>query len=456
MRVEPSSAVDRTTKSYPDKVLQAAVQFLRSLNNAKKLLVAISGGSDSTGLLLAFHQALALPEFSDFRLCAVTVDHDLREESAAEARSVAALCATLNVEHVTKLWQGKKRKAGLSQASRNARYDLLSQSANELGADIILLGHTGGDQRETITMRRQRSLDADSAGLAGMAPAVLINGKTWACRPFLSIERDEIRAFLASKAVAWIDDPSNDNPSYERVRVRQADEASPAAPLNHVASERYRLSASAAKWFETSVTVYANGLIAIDRIAAQNSPQEARYSLSLLSAITGGREYAMGRQPLDQLWALIASDGNHRFNAHRTLFDIRKKTVFLCRENRDLPSLPARDALPMLWDERFYLSQLHEPEGGFSISHLMTIQSVDVPPVLMRKAQAALPLEALENEIYSPAYRIEPFLRPFDRFLPLFDHAFASTVARSFGREAYADVPFTVSAKSAIEKGESF
>jgi tRNA(Ile)-lysidine synthase len=456
MLFERTLAVEQSFNPNPYKPLRAAIDFLRSLKGAQKLLVAISGGSDSTGILLAFHQALTLPEFSVFRLCAVTVDHGLRAESAAEARTVAALCAQLNVRHLTKVWQGVKPKSGLSQASRTARYHLLAESATELGADLILLGHTIGDQRETITMRRQRSMDADSAGLAGMAPAVLLNRQTWACRPFLNIERSDIRDYLSSNAVDWIDDPSNDNPSYERVRVRQAAQDDRLAANYHIATERYRLSASAAKWFETSVVVHPNGLIALDRIAVLSHPQEARYALSLLAAITGGREYAMGRQSLDQLWALISAEGNARFSAHRTLFDIRKTMIFLCRENRDLPSVPERAALPMLWDERYYLSELPDQKEAAEVSQQIIARSNYVPQALMRKAEAAMPFRASADEVSSPAYRIDPCMRPFDRFLPLFDHAFASTVSHAFGCSALADVPFTAPAMSLIEKGVSF
>ena len=94
------------------------------LARAPTLLLAVSGGPDSTALLvLAARWRGARTE-----LYAVTVDHALRRESAAEARAVARLAQTLGVRHRTLRWRGKKPVSGLQQAARIARYRLIAQA----------------------------------------------------------------------------------------------------------------------------------------------------------------------------------------------------------------------------------------------------------------------------------------------------------------------------------------
>ena len=173
-------------RAAPHVAVDTAKQFLSTFKAPGRLLVAISGGSDSNGLLLALADAIAGGGFSGFSLCACTVDHGLRAQAADEARKVAALCAARGIPHVTRVWRGEKPKTGIQAAARQARYRLLADAAEEIGATCILAGHTADDQAETIAMRQSRS-QPDAAGLAGMAGGVLVDRRVWVLRPFLSL-----------------------------------------------------------------------------------------------------------------------------------------------------------------------------------------------------------------------------------------------------------------------------
>ncbi|WEZ82609.1 tRNA lysidine(34) synthetase TilS [Rhizobium sp. 32-5/1] len=167
-------------------VRDAARQFLNRFKKPGLILVAVSGGSDSKGLLIALHEAMVgMPGFS---LAACTVDHALRPESAAEANAVAQLCARLGFVHLIRRWDGEKPPTGLQAAARNARYSLLSAAAQETGALCVVTGHSRNDQIETIVMRSVRS-SRDSTGFSGMADAVLFDRMTWILRPFLDLDR---------------------------------------------------------------------------------------------------------------------------------------------------------------------------------------------------------------------------------------------------------------------------
>jgi len=207
--------------------LDAADLFLASVAKPARLLIAISGGSDSTGLLLALSQSLGRSGRSDISLTAATIDHALRPASADEALAVGLLCQKLGVPHHIRRWDGDKPRSGLSMAAREARYGLLGNIADDVLATAIVTGHTSDDQSETILMRSTRSARDDDTGLSGMADAVLVDRRHWVVRPLLHCRRADIRSFLSRQHIGWIDDPSNEDPFSERARIRQqlADDA---------------------------------------------------------------------------------------------------------------------------------------------------------------------------------------------------------------------------------------
>ena len=126
-----------------DEAISAAEakRLFDPLADTSVLVLAVSGGVDSTALLvLAARWRLARSHGP--RLLAVTVDHGLRPESAAEARMVKRLARRLGVQHRTVRWEGQKPATGLQQAARAARYRLLAHAAEATRADVVLTAHT--------------------------------------------------------------------------------------------------------------------------------------------------------------------------------------------------------------------------------------------------------------------------------------------------------------------------
>ncbi|MEO0910875.1 MAG: tRNA lysidine(34) synthetase TilS, partial [Pseudomonadota bacterium] len=193
------------------------------------VIVAVSGGGDSVALLLL---AAAWARQSDVELQVVTVDHGLRPEAAAEAAFVAGISEGLDLPHITLAWDGLKPDSGLSEAARNARYTLLEEFARDISASAILVGHTLDDQAETIYMRNSRgSGNGQGRGLSGMSSYMLLPRGTRLFRPLLGVYRRQLRQYLTEHHQSWIEDPSNQDASYERVRVRQKLETLPPVEL---------------------------------------------------------------------------------------------------------------------------------------------------------------------------------------------------------------------------------
>lgn len=183
----------------------------------ERLAVAVSGGADSMALLWAVAQSVPKD-----RLVALTVDHGLRTEAAKEAAMVAHWCAGQGIGHATLQWTGDKPASGLQAAARAARYRLLAEACNIRGARILLTAHHADDQAETVFARLARGSGVD--GLAAMPPerqiAAGARDPVRLVRPLLAWRRAALRQIADARGLPIADDPSNDDPAYERVRRR--------------------------------------------------------------------------------------------------------------------------------------------------------------------------------------------------------------------------------------------
>ncbi|MCK0198340.1 tRNA lysidine(34) synthetase TilS [Ancylobacter sp. 6x-1] len=191
-------------------------RLFQSLNQHHRVLLAVSGGPDSTALLLLAR--LWREELDDGPdLFAATVDHGLRRAAREEAEMVAHLSERLGIPHDILTWDGEHPTAGIQEAARNARYALLASHAGSIGATALVTAHTSDDQAETVLFRLIRG--SGIAGLAGMAPERQIGAFTL-LRPFLSLPKTALVATCEAAGVEAIRDPSNFDPRYARARLR--------------------------------------------------------------------------------------------------------------------------------------------------------------------------------------------------------------------------------------------
>lgn len=190
--------------------IRSAIETHRLLEPRDCVLVACSGGPDSTALCLALHELA--PEL-DIELCIVHVDHGLRPGSDAEAAPVAAMA-----RRIGRPFRATKVEVvsggGIQQAAREARYARLEALAGEMGCARIAMGHTRTDQAETVVHRILRG-----AGIEGLGAIPWRRGRV--VRPLLGVGRPEILAWLRARGEPFFEDPSNDRPEFLRVRIRK-------------------------------------------------------------------------------------------------------------------------------------------------------------------------------------------------------------------------------------------
>ncbi|PYE83882.1 tRNA lysidine(34) synthetase TilS [Pseudoroseicyclus aestuarii] len=325
-----------------------AAALAAALPPAGRIAVAVSGGSDSTALLLLAQQV------APSRLSAVTVDHGLRPEAADEARQVAALCARLGVPHAVLRWEEAGQGGNLMDRARRARRGLIAEWAREQGVDHVLLGHTADDQAETFLMRLSRAAGID--GLSPMAARWDESGVTWH-RPLLRQGREDLRDWLRGQGAGWIEDPTNADPRFERARIRRllalmAQEGLGAQTLAQVSRQigtaREALDRQAEE-LAARALVQDRGDVILHPAALAQAPAEARRRL-LVAALRwiGQRDYPPRAAALERLEACLLKGRGGVLNGVRLL------PAPAPRLTREVQAVEGLSAPPgALWDGRW-------------------------------------------------------------------------------------------------------
>lgn len=348
----------------PSGFRQYLSEFLAEMTDRRPLGVAVSGGSDSLGLLYGLASVCA-----PGKLFALTVDHGLRSGSADEARRVKAHCRRLGVCHETLRWENAQPGSGLQAAARAARYRLLGSAAGRLGLAGVLTGHTSDDQQETLEMRRARSPSERAAGLAGIPLATLFDGRMWVLRPLLGVGRAEIRDFLRGAGVEWIEDPSNSDARFERVRIRgllkEAHRAATTEDGARIAALRFRLAQRAASYIEGRCCFETVDTVRM-KCSWDDDPEVVAAVMEALVDLCGGAERPLDRRGKATLracmrtWASLSSDDRNgrAITLGRTMMQMRGGDVLIRRERRGLNTLDLEPGASAVWDGRYRIENL--------------------------------------------------------------------------------------------------
>ncbi len=320
-----------------------------------RLGVAVSGGSDSTALLCVLAK---ITKHTQVELFSATVDHGLRQEAAAEAETVAALARGLGIPHATLKWQGWDGTGNLQSQARQARYRLLAQWAEDHHLEAIALGHTADDQAETVLMRLARS--AGVSGLSAMAAQRKVGGVTL-LRPLLTVTRARLRTYLTAGGVEWIDDPSNQDQRFDRIKVREAltrlDQIGITAEgLSRVADNLAQAREALAQYAQESARQcisVVDGDLCIERIGFAALPREIRRRLVVAAIMwIADKEYPPRQSAIEQ--ALEALSAGRSANLGGCLLVQDGEKAWICRE---LNAVSSETALPgNIWDQRWIVT----------------------------------------------------------------------------------------------------
>ncbi len=327
--------------------------------------LAVSGGADSTALM-ALAAGWARERETPPKLVVLTVDHQLRAGSADEARQVGDQAAALGLKHETLVWSGEKPASDIQAAAREARYRLLSARARELGLRVVLTAHHLDDQAETFLMRLARG--SGVYGLAAMPKERSVAGVRLV-RPLISVPQARLEATLRQAGLSWIDDPSNRDTRFARVRMRDvmpvlSEEGLTAERLAATAGRLRRAAAAldgeAGKILSNNTIVHSGGFAGFSIAALSDVADEIglRVVTRLLMAVGGG-DYAPRLERLEALFAEFARSRCGTSPVKRTLSGVvieEKATRFWFYREEGRAGTTALALAPgssAVWDRRF-------------------------------------------------------------------------------------------------------
>ncbi|WP_088201704.1 tRNA lysidine(34) synthetase TilS, partial [Sphingobium sp. Z007] len=281
--------------------LDAATRALVGDVSVARFGVAVSGGPDSMALL--WLAARAWPG----RVAAVTVDHELRAESAEEAAMVARWCADQGIAHAT-LTPDRPVTGNVQAWARALRYGLIEAWRRAQGIDWILTAHHADDQLETMVMRLNRG--SGVGGLAGVR-ARSDGGSGRVIRPLLGVRKAALQALVDAEGLPHVHDPSNADPRFDRAALRAALAQAPWLDVEAAARSAAALAESdeAIAW---SVAMLAQAHVRVDggswRLERTDLPREYLRRLLLLMLDRAGAPPPRG-DSLDRAIAAAAAGG---------------------------------------------------------------------------------------------------------------------------------------------------
>jgi tRNA(Ile)-lysidine synthase len=333
-------------KNFKDKLLS----FVNK--PPEKLAVAVSGGADS--MCLAF---LSKKLLKDTDIIALIVDHGLRSESAKEAKLVQKRLSRLAItSHILK-WSGKKPTSNIQENAREARYDLLTKFCKKNKINCLLTAHNFDDQAETVLMRVYRGSGID--GISGMKAHSSYNSVE-ILRPLIGIKRTDIESYLKTNKIKWVDDPSNLNERFDRVKIRKLlrsldDTDVWLERLNLLASNSARsadfINSEVEKTFKKFVHIDKLGFMSL-RFTDFNSLHQ-EIALKILVKILG---MFSGNIQQPRLQNLLKLENSIRNNEDCCLSGVEikhiKDNIYFIREFKAIKS----KVINGIWDNRFKVS----------------------------------------------------------------------------------------------------
>ncbi|WP_439530298.1 tRNA lysidine(34) synthetase TilS [Pannonibacter sp.] len=344
--------------------------LLAPLSGLPAVALAVSGGADSTCLLwlvadwLKRRRTAALPAPD---VVVFTVDHGLRPQARAEAQEVVALCARLSLPAELLTWSPPTDLTNLQAEARHARYALLGEAMARRGIEALATAHHRDDQIETFLDRLTRG--SGVYGLAAMRPDV----HDGPCglrilRPLLSVPGARLRATLSAAGIAHSEDPSNEDQTFKRVRLRRLmahlgseglDPERLLVTVQRMASAAEALDAWGSEVLKQNFSQHPAGPGWLDRSVLAALPAEVR--MRLLQRVLGhigGEAYPPRFERLERLDSVLSSSGTTRQTLAGCVIAAEPAYVGFWREPGRQPadSVNVQPGSSLLWDGRFRLS----------------------------------------------------------------------------------------------------
>ncbi len=302
----------------------------------ERFAVAVSGGADSLALCLL---AAGWAKETGRHLVALSVDHGLRAASRQECDKLHDTLTIKGIEHHILTWVGEKPTSGIQAAAREARYQLMSRWCLENQIEDLMVAHHQDDQAETFLLRLARGSGVD--GLGAMKPIVQQAGIRL-LRPLLTIPKERLTSTLETMGQEWVEDPSNQNEDFDRVKIRKnmallqdlgltSDRLSQTAQAMQRAGDA--LQRMTRNWLKEHVRLFEEGYCVIAQTGLDGLEDEIRLrSLARIGMVISGEIYPPRLERLQRLSMSLKNGSDATLMDCRWI--VRKDDILVCRETR--------------------------------------------------------------------------------------------------------------------------
>jgi tRNA(Ile)-lysidine synthase len=340
--------------------------------------VAVSGGADSLALSLL---AAEYVKHYGGKIIAITIDHDLRADSAQEALVLKQQLQQQNIEHHIIKWQHQDLcNANIQAKARDARYQLLTDFAQQHHILHLLVAHHENDQIETFLLQLARGSGIE--GLSAMRGAS-IKGNTRILRPLLlGINSARLRGYLQEKGLCWAEDPSNTNNKFARVQLRELLKPQDSLQLKRLCSTigamqraNHSIKISTYAHMIKAVEIHPQGYASIDRSYFLSIPTEEAWRILAAALISiGGNIYTPRLNSLKIIYEKILAPVFYTSTLGGCMIVRQGHKIIIARQlPKNYQNTLMVNCKSFLWDNRFMITfckNNNMMSGNFKIGYL--------------------------------------------------------------------------------------
>ena len=342
MSLKNLNASNKTHKYLIDKLKDKKIfriyqKFEKNINLNQDFIVAVSGGPDSLALsflakIYAINKSLKVKYF--------LINHKLRDDSSKEANFVKNLLKKLSIKLSILKWNGKKPKNNIQSIARTKRFTLLNKQSTKLKINYILLGHHRDDLIENFFIRMLRG-----SGLNGMLSFDEKSEfkKINLMRPLMKFTKKDL-VYISKKIFdTFVEDPSNKNENFKRVKIRNLIEKLKQEGLN---IEKFNLTIKNLKFANDSIKFSTEKNIIENTIAFKrkksiylneqffNQPEEVVFrSLTQIIKIVGRKYYPVRGKKIDKTLDLIRNNASFKITLGNCLIRKVNSTIIVSKED---------------------------------------------------------------------------------------------------------------------------
>jgi len=368
------------------------------------IAIAVSGGVDSLVLMNLANESKAIKNKDVFIL---TIDHGLRPESKNECKFVEGLAKKLGFKVKILKWKGNKPKKGLQEKARNERYNLLLNFCRENSINNLFLAHHLDDQIENFLFRMFRG--SGIKGLTSFSNRFERDG-ILLIRPLVDIPKSELITFAKKRKIKWIEDPSNQNKKFERIKLRKIlpliyeegfDKKIFLKSIKKLKLANKALDEVTKEFVSKYVMVNKNISVFINQELFLEAPKEVQFRIieNSIRIFSGERFYSPSYSKIMNLinWINESNEISAK-TLGGTIFRRRNKGIILYKEVKKLNEIkPIKLSINNYksWDNRFLIKAKKASEGEISYLGAEGIKILKSKKKLNKKDLNDIPLTAL-------------------------------------------------------------